>query len=323
MNQEVFSLRTRSMRRVAVLAVAALLVSACGGDDESADASTPQVVVTYSVLGSVVESLVGDRADVEVIVPNGQDPHDFSPSARDVEAINNAAFVVANGLDLEEGLAPSLEEASKNGRPVFFAADHVTLRTLDEEGEHSEEEAHADEEADEHGHSGEDPHIWVDPLTLSEMLPELGAELGDAIGADLSADVARVQAELADADAAVSAIMADLAEGQCKLVTGHDSLGYFADRYGCQIVGAVIPSLTSTAEASAQELAELREVAQAEGVAAIFTEPGTSEDVAAQIAGEIGVPLIELPTIELPEDGMYRTFITQLSTVITDGLLGR
>jgi zinc/manganese transport system substrate-binding protein len=304
MNQEVFSLRTRSTRSAAALAVAVLLVSACGGDDDSADATTSQVVVTYSVLGSVVESLVGDRAAVSVIVPNGQDPHDFSPSARDVEAINNATFVVANGLDLEEGLAPSLEAAADSGRPVFYAADHVTLRTLDD-------------------NNGDDPHIWVDPLTLAEMLPELGADLGEALGADLAADVARVQAELADADAAVSAIMADLAEGQCKLVTGHDSLGYFADRYGCLIVGAVIPSLTSTAEASAQELAELREVAQAEGVAAIFTEPGTSDDVAAQIADEIGVPLIELPTIELPEDGMYRTFITQLSTVIADGLLGR
>jgi zinc/manganese transport system substrate-binding protein len=320
MNQEVFSLRGRSTRRAAALVLSAMaLVAACGSDGEpAADEAAPQIVVTYSVLGSVVDSLVGDRADVQVIVPNGQDPHEFAPSARDVEAINNAVVVVANGLDLEEGLAPSLETAAQSGASVFFAADHVTLRTLEQE-----EEAHSDEEGDDHGSDGADPHIWVDPLTLSEMLPALGAALGEAIGADLGANVARVQAELAEADASVRTIMADLAEGECKLVTGHDSLGYFADRYGCTVLGAVIPSLTSTAEASAQELAELREVAQGEGVAAIFTEPGTSDDVAAQIAKEVGVPLIELPTIELPDDGTYQSFVTGLATVIADGLLGR
>ena len=87
-------------------------------------------------------------------------------------------------------------------------------------------------------------------------------------------------------------------------------------------VGLVLPlSVCYWAEASAKELAELRETAQAAGVAAVFTEPGTSADVAEQIASEIGVPLIELPTIELPEDGSYTTFITLLAQTIVDGLL--
>jgi zinc/manganese transport system substrate-binding protein len=104
------------------------------------------------------------------------------------------------------------------------------------------------------------------------------------------------------------------------LVTGHDSLGYFAARYGCEVTGAIIPSLSTTAEASAKELAQLREIAQSEGVAAVFTEPGTAKDVADQIASEIGVPLVELPTVALPDDGSYTTFITDLATTIADAL---
>ena len=60
-----------------------------------------------------------------------------------------------------------------------------------------------------------------------------------------------------------------------KLVSGHESLGYFADRYGFELVGAIVPGLSSQGEASAGELAELIETIRREEVPAIFVELGT------------------------------------------------
>jgi len=112
------------------------LLPACS-TSEPAETARPNIVVTYSVLGSVVAELVGDAADVTTLIPDGQDPHDFQPSARDIEAINNADIVVSNGLDFEEGLEDVLASAIENGVNVYMVGENITVREPDED--HAEE----------------------------------------------------------------------------------------------------------------------------------------------------------------------------------------
>lgn len=274
------------------------------------------MVVTYSILGDVVADLVGDAATVVVLVPNGQDPHDHAPSARDREQISEAALVVANGLDLEEGLEDTLATAADDGVPVFFATDHLTVRGVDV-GERPDE-AGGDEAGDAHG--GGDPHIWTDPLAMAEMAPDLAGQLEMALGVPFDDRLATLLVELNDLDGAVRTVLEQVPAGSCVLVTGHDSLGYFASRYGCEVVGSIIPSLSSTAEASARDLAELLALVDERGVRAIFTELGTPAQVAEQVASEAGIPLVELPSHTLPGSGGYQAYITDLATRIADGL---
>ena len=310
--------------------ITSTLFACARDDDERAQTVTtvdgkPLVVVTYSILGDVVSQLVGDAATVEVLIPNGQDPHDYAASAHDVETMMGAALVVVNGLDLEEGLEDAIGQVDADGVPVFYATDHITVRELD-----AEEAATQGEGGGEGGdaHGGGDPHLWTDPLSIAALLPDLATELGDALGIPLDTaldipldtQLAALQAEMNQLDTDVREVMAVIPAGECRLVTGHESLGYFADRYGCELIGAVIPSLSSSAEASAKDLAELLDVAQAVDVTAIFTEVGTPARVAEQVAAEVGVPLIELPTHTLPDTGGYQAFITGLATEIADGL---
>lgn len=287
----------------------------------------PTVVVTYSALESVVEGIVGDAARVAVIIPNGTDPHDFEPSAKDVELMSSAALVVANGLDLEEGLEDALTEVEKSGVPVFHVTDHVTLRegSSDAHGDekahgdeeaHSDEEAHGDEEA--HDHGAEDPHVWLDPLTLAEAVPALAQQLGAAIGADLGNAGDAVVSSLQELDKEISAKISGLES--CVVITGHDSLGYFGARYECEILGSVIPSFSTAAEATAKNLAELKDLAVAEGVAAIFTELGTPADVAEQLAREVGVEVIEIATHLVPDGGGYDEMMLALADALVSGM---
>jgi zinc/manganese transport system substrate-binding protein len=315
----------RRCRRVALAVVASSLAAGCGssGGDTTAttaDPGRPVVLVTYSVLGDVVRQLVGEAATVEVIIPNGQDPHEYAASAHDVEQMGSAALVVANGLDLEEGLVEPLEQVEDDGVPVFRAADHVTVRDLGADEDAHDEDAHDDDAGDEHAHEGADPHLWTDPLTMAEMAPALGEQLSASLGVDMNARVAIFQREMAALDREVREIVAAVPAGECILVTGHDSLGYFAQRYGCTVVGAIVPSLSSTAEASAKDLAELLDTIDEIGVGAIFTEVGTPAQVAEQIADEAGVPLVELPSHTLPDAGGYHAFIVDVATKIADGL---
>jgi zinc/manganese transport system substrate-binding protein len=290
--------------RFACLVALIGLVAGCSSGGSSSPATTPSVVVTYSALGDVVQQLVGNAAKVSVVIPNGQDQHDFSPSAKDIEELNNASFVVSNGLDLEEGLEDALVQTEKSGVPVFHIADYVTLRSLTSE-------------ADGHG-GGKDPHIWLDPETLAEAVPALTAALEKALKVDLSQEEQNLVMELQDISASIASTLSEVDE--CTLVTGHDSLQYFAARYGCTVVGAVIPSFSTAAEASAGDLAALKELAQQENVKVIFTELGTPADVAALLSKELGVKLQELSTHVLPDGGGYKEMMLNLASSIASGL---
>jgi zinc/manganese transport system substrate-binding protein len=278
----------------------------------------PDVVVTYSVLASVVSDLVAGVADVVTIIPDGQDPHDFEPSAKDLETINNAVFVVANGLEFEEGLETPLEQLHDDGGPVFFVGEHITVREMSDEEGHSHDEEK--KEGDDHGHShgGVDPHLWLSPGAMLEMLPALTDELATALNTNLDAALADVTAELTALDKDIAALFAKI--DTCELVTGHDELGYFADRYGCEMIGAIIPSSTTTSEASAGELAELKAVIAEHGATVVFTSLGTPQDIAAQVAKETGAILVELSTHVMGGAGSYADFVRAFAKQIADAL---
>jgi zinc/manganese transport system substrate-binding protein len=294
--------------------------SAAETTTDSVVTELPIIAVTYSVIGDIVAQLVGDNATVTVVIPDGQDPHDFQPSAKDIETINNAALVVSNGLEFEEGLEEVLENIADSGGNIFMVGDHITVRKIDHSDEHNhgedEDEGHADEHGDKH--TGGDPHIWLSPATMLEMLPALTTALSEAIGANLSAESTALTTKLQDLDGEVESIISSL--GECNLVSGHDELGYFADRYGCNVVGAVIPSFTTTSEATAGELVELKRLVKQFKVPAIFTGLGTSPDTANQLARELGIRAVTLSTHYLDGVANYQEFILNLTNQIAGAL---
>ncbi|MEK7411618.1 MAG: metal ABC transporter substrate-binding protein [Actinomycetota bacterium] len=258
-------------------------------------------MVTYSVLGDVVSQLIGDVADIQVIIPNGTDPHEFEPSAKNVEALNNAVLIVVNGANLEEQLDPIIGQSQRRGVPVFVMADHVTTRTMTEGGAEIT-----------------DPHLWLDPLTIRQAISDLAGELGRILDVDLTNRSDVVQQTLADVNSEAAAIMSGIKN--CTLVTGHDEMGYFAARYGCTVIGAIIPSLSTSAEATAGQIVELKQLISDSGVHAIFASLGTPTRVAEQLARELDVQLVELSTHMLGTDDHYREFILRISQLVADAL---
>lgn len=321
-------------RLAAALAALVLLVAAlgalagCGDDDEAGApaADAPTIVVTTTVLGAVVRDLVGDGANVEVLMPNGVDPHDFQPSARDASRLQDAALIVANGLELEESLEEPIDQARSSGVPVFTAGEHVDVRTFGEGELPAEgEEAHADEEAGadhehEHGAGAEDPHIWMDPGEMAKVVAAMAPAVRDATGVDVAARAEDLGGRLAALDEELAGRADAIPAARRKLVTGHESMGYFARAYGFTLIGAIVPSLSSQAEPSAGELADLRDQIRKEAVPAIFTEIGTPKNVADEVAKETGVPVVEIASHTLPEDGSYLTFMRDVMSRVEEGL---
>ncbi len=301
--------RNRAVALLAASAVGALAMAASPPVAAQSPLPTaPDIVVTSPILGAVVSDLVGDGATVTVLMGNGVDPHDWSPSAQDVEAVHHADLVVANGLGLEAGLEDALAEAAAGGVLVFEATDHIVVRSLGEgEGEGEGEGGAAD------------PHFWTDPLAMRDVVVALGPVV-QGLGVDVTTRLPDLTARLEALDTEVRAILDVVPPERRELVTGHESMGYFADRYGFQLIGAVVPSLSSQGEVSASQLSAIAAAIREHGVPAIFTEIGTPQAVVDAIAAETGVQVVQLPSHNLPEDGSYLTFIRDIAMAIADAL---
>jgi len=273
----------------------------------------PSIVVTYSILGSVVKELVNGKADVIVTIPNGLDLHEWEPSARDIENINRAALVVRNGLGLEAGMERYLNTAEKNGVKIFTASDHIAVRHVTaEEGIPYNEYGH---------HAGApDPHFWTDPVMIKAVVNALVPALKDELRID-AADRARdIINRLDDLDLQIADVISAIPPEHRKIVTGHESMGYFAQRYGFKLIGVIIPGLSSQASVSAADLSKLKKTILGNEVKIIFTELGTSPAIAKAIGNETGVIAVELNTHTLPADGSYFTFLKDMADTVANGL---
>ena len=199
----------------------------------------------------------------------------------------------------------------------------------DEEGhDHDDEEAHDDHDDHGHAHGAEDPHVWLDPHRVAEALPVLAQALTTDAGLDpaaVEACLASYRAELEAVDAEIAAKVEQLPADSRKLVTNHDAFGYYAARYGFEVIGTVIPSISSMAEANPAGLEELAEIIEHEGIKAIFSEIQHSGDdinaLAARI-GDVDVVTLYTGTLGPPGSGAetYIGYLRANTDLIVDSL---
>jgi zinc/manganese transport system substrate-binding protein len=282
----------------------AIVLAGCGADEGSGDASLgdrPAVVVTTNILGEVVENLVGDELEVVTIMPIGSDPHEFQASAQQVAQIGAADVVIVNGAGFEEGLLDVIESAEGDGVLIFEAISAVETINFggDDHDEHGGE--------DEHAHDGADPHFFTDParmaLAAEAIVKFLVANIDGVDVAALEVNAAAYISELKALDLEVEMVLANIPTQRRVLVTNHEVFGYFADRYGFEVVGTVIPSGTTVDGASARELVELAEVIEHEDVPAIFADTSSSGELAFTLAEEVGdIDVVELFSESLGSD---------------------
>lgn len=296
-----------------LLLLATLILAGCGKAGDAAAGKKRTIVATYSVLGSIVGELAGGAFTVITSIPNGLDPHEWEPSAKDIEALMKADLVVENGIGLEGGMEKTLEKVRAAGVKFFTASSAITVRTVKAgEGIPSGDPDQAP--------GAEDPHLWLDPVAMKRVVGSLAGYLKSAFGADLAGRASALSGKLDALDAEIRSEVSRIPPEKRLLVTGHESMGYFAQRYGFKLVGAIIPSLSTQAEVSAAQMSALRKLILENHVAAVFTELGTPPAVAEALAREAHVKAISLTTHSLPADGSYFTFLRDIARTITEGL---
>lgn len=229
-----------------------------------------KIVASFSILGDMVEQVVGDHAEVTTIVGPDADAHVYQPSVADARAVAEADVIFVNGLGFETWSDTLISESGTEGS-VFVATEGV--EPLMVEGEI-------------------DPHAW-NALTNGVIYVQ---NIADAMSEEMPDHATEFQANAASYISTLYALHADtlkrlaeLPEDRRTVVTAHDAFGYLADAYGMNFVAPI--GIDTEAEPSAQELASLITQIRDDGVAALFVENITSPALVQQIADETGLEI--------------------------------
>jgi ABC-type Zn uptake system ZnuABC Zn-binding protein ZnuA/ABC-type Mn2+/Zn2+ transport system permease subunit len=267
-----------SLRRAVVVAAAlaalALLAAGCG--QSGPGAGQIEVVATTTQIGDWVRQVGGSAVSVDQVLQPNTDPHEYEPRPSDIEAAAGAELVFANGDNLDSWI-DTIVAGSGSGAEVVDLGAVVPDRLP---GESSGAEA-----------SRYDPHWWHDPRNAEAAVRAIARRLAAADPShrrQFERNASAYLARLRRLDRHLAACFAAVPPPRRKLVTDHDAFGYFAHRYGIDVVGAVIPSQTTQAQPSAKDLSELAKTIEAEHVTAIFPESSLSPKVAEAIAEQTG-----------------------------------
>jgi len=275
-----------------------------------ADGELLQVVASTSIVADVVDQVGGDHIELVSLMPAGTDPHGFQPTPSDLIAIGEAHAIFINGLHLEESLEPVLT-SSDNHSPIVAVNDGVQTIELGES---------------DHGENV-DPHTWFSIRAVEQWVENIQQALSKLDPANGERYKTNAQAYLTELDVLrteLDGLIAELAMDKRKLVTNHDSFGYFAAEYDFNLVGTIIPSLSTMASPTAGELAALQDQIEVEEVPAIFVGAVVNPGLAEQLAADMNIQVVTLYTGALSNStgpaNNYVDFMRYNVTMIVEAL---
>jgi manganese/iron transport system substrate-binding protein len=291
---------TTMKKLIFFLAAFAVMMSACAPSPAapaptSAEIQPLQVVATTSIVADVVGQVGGERVTVTTLLPIGTDVHTYEPAPQDLAKVAEARLVFVNGAGLEEFLQVLIENAGSADR-VVEVSKGIELKDFGADTHEEEGEEHNDE-GEEPSHEGGDPHTWVDPNNVKIWVENIRAALTAADPAGEEIYRANAQAylvKLDELDAWVRQQVEQIPPQNRKLVTDHLLFGYFAERYGFEQIGAIIPGYSTAAQPTAQELAAIEDAIREFGVKAVFVGKTINPTLAQRVAEDTGIQLVGL-----------------------------
>lgn len=241
------------------------------------------VVTTSNIIANWVSNVGGDRVYVFPLLPIGADPHTYQPGAADVARAAEAQVLFAVGLGLEHAwLTRLLMNASEDPNNVIALGEYVQPLPA-ESGESAEGPL--------------DPHFWWDPLRVKLAIDEIVSSLSkidQANAASYRTNGSNYAQQLDDLNSRIVALTDLIPLERRKIVSSHETMQYFSQRYGYEAVGSIFPGISTDREPSAAELGQLAKKIRQLQVDVIFTEPIVTDRLARSIAAETGANVVRL-----------------------------
>lgn len=282
-------MRKQKLGQAFIVILCMLVISACqnvANPEEKEKDEKPVIVTSFYAMYEFTKSIAHDQADVQLLIPANTDPHDWDPSPKNIQTIQQADLFIYSSEHFETWV-PKIEASLREHNLQFMeASEGITLR---EDG--SDNEDHGG-----HSHSI-DPHVWLSPVLAQKQVENItnaiievdpqNASIYEKQSADYIEQLKKLDKEFRTTLSEVN---------RKEFITQHASFGYLAHEYGLKEIS--IAGLSPSLEPSAAKLAELKKFAKAHDVNVIYFEDLSSPKVAQTLASEIGAEVEALYTLE-------------------------
>ena len=303
-----------------------LAAFACQNDDTATVDNTATVDIkvsaTVPMISEWANKVSGTRVTVDSIIPHSTNPHGYQPGAKDVAKFSESDLILAIGLVYEEAWLDKLIDSHSDIKLIELGEFVDPIKARQYEDEHDEHEEHEEHEGHDHGHGEFDPHFWFDPIRVTKAVSQIAAGLTeiDPEGKEYYESNAKAYIdELIELDKFVSSELSKISHA---LMTEHDSLGYLGDRYGIEILKAIIPSTNSEAGSTAKDLIDAVRLIDDHEVTVILLEREVTSDVALTVADEAGIGVASGLNVESLGIGQsYVDFMKKNIDVIVSNLV--
>ncbi len=293
---------TRTSRWLSEFLAVSMMLSLAGLDvsgESKSEHPKIKVLATTAIVGDVVQAVAGDAMELSILMPAGTDPHTFQPVPKDIMQIPDAVLIFMNGAGLETALDPFFQDV--RDRVVDLSAG-LSLRTSREEPGH---------------HPGEyDPHVWLDPQNVIHWVDTIQAALTRLVPDRAEYFKARADSYKKQLDALdrwIREQTGPLTPDQRLLVSDHEALGYFAQRYGFKVAGSVLPGFSTLAEPSARQMADLENAIRESKIGAVFVDFTVNPQISERVAEDTGARLVPLVIGTLdPQDKEADSYLSMM-----------
>lgn len=288
------------MSRVGVVWVG--LIIALGQSLSPAAEAKLQVLASIKPLALIAQEVVGDKAQVDTLLPITASPHDYPLKMSDHRRLRDADLILWVGPELESFLDRSLANIPAGKVMATYDLPDLFWPETSETDGHQ----HAN-----HQHAGGDPHLWLDPRNAEVIARALAArlaELDPQSGAIYKSNAARFVARTQQLDQQLSQQLAPVkAQG---FAVYHEGYSHFVSRYGLHQVGYV--TYTPERRPGAKHLKELHEVLQREGKC-LFVEPYYQVESTEAMAKSMGLRIGVLDPIGNQQVSSYSLLLEKLA----------
>jgi len=255
------------MRLIALASL--VLIAACGSPAATgpSDGTIP-LVTSFSTLNSFVEAVGGSRVSVQNLVPVGVSPENFQPRPQDVVALSQAQLLVVNGAGIESWLGKTLANAQNAKLHTIVCTDGLPVRTGN-------------------------PHLWMDPVFAKQYVAKIRdglIALDPAHAGEYRINAAAYDKKLAALTAAIRAKVATVPPAQRTMIVFHNAWLYYNARFGIKTVGVI--EINPGQDPNPQQIATLVDLAKANHVRAVFSEPEYSAKLARALAASAGIEVV-------------------------------
>ena len=233
-----------------------------------------RIATTFYPLYEFTRAVVKDRAYVELFIPKGVEPHDWEPTARDIERLRSFNMFIYNSNNFEPYI-DNIREVLSNNLIIVEAAEGIIKNN--------------------------DPHVWLDPLLAKEQVINI-------MNAIISIDKVNEQYYRSNAESYIKRLEElhkEFEEGlsDCnvrRFITLHAAYAYLAERYNLEMI--TVSGIEPEHDVSPSKIREVIDTAKSYGIDVVYAEEGLDDRLVNALANEIGARVLTLSPIEVADD---------------------